>query len=236
MSVLPVFFAIWRLLHCRARFSSYTFAMSQTDPNKPEVLSHIIEEVMDDCIRVFVLKGLQACSMEDFYEACGPHRAYVEEHFTTKQDFCAAVLLWWLNSIFAELKSTISLHSNLHSAIEAVLYEFIDICVGHRESKHGDKFCVLDNMALFDEELLAKFAMYYQEGVKHFRLKFMDLKSELKDPDDIEKLLIFYVMILEGLYVLIRRGFSRNMLFEYADMSLHTLEFYEKRPSDKTTD
>ncbi|MGG9999376.1 TetR/AcrR family transcriptional regulator [Pseudovibrio ascidiaceicola] len=109
-----------------------------TDQNKPEALAHIIEEVMDDCIRVFVLKGLDACSMEDFYEACGPHRAYVEQHFTTKHEFCAAVMLWWLNSIFAELKSTISLHSNLHSAIEAVLYEFIDICVGHRESKHGD--------------------------------------------------------------------------------------------------
>ncbi len=201
-----------------------------TDPCKPEVLAHIIEEVMDDCIRVFVLKGLEACSMEDFYEACGEHRAYVEEHFSTKHDFCAAILLWWFNNMFAELKSTASLHSNLRAAVEAVLYEFIDICVGYRENKRGDKFGVLDNMVLFDEELLTKCAMYYQEGVKHLRMKFVDLKSELKDPNDIEKLLIFYVMILEGLYVLVRRGFSRNVLFEYADMSLHTLEFYEKKP------
>lgn len=194
----------------------------------PKVQSPILEEVMDDCIRVFVLKGLDACSMEDFYEACGPHRAFIEEHFSSKHDFCAAVIFWWLNHVFTELKSTISMHSNLHSAIEAVLYEFIEICVGFRENKHGDKFSVLDNITLFDEELLAKFAIYYQEGVKHFRLKFLDLQSELKNPKDIEKLLIFYVMVLEGLYVLVRRGFSREVLYEYAEMSLHTLEYYEK--------
>lgn len=211
--------------------------MSEFDPREFEFLAPVIEDVMDDCIKVLVLKGLEACSMEDFYEACGPHRAVIQEHFSTKREFCISALWLYMNSLYTGLKTVSSLYSDVHSAIEAALYEFVEIMVSKREKGVTDKFSVLIEIIAFDEELFAKFKEFLEGGMKQLSLKFTHSQNELENQENFEKLIYFYMMIMEGLFTMVHRPFPhtslRETLFEFVDMSLRTLEFYEKKWVEK---
>lgn len=208
--------------------------MSENKAQLPEIIPPEIEEVMDDCIRLFVLHGYETSSMEDLYAVCGSHRAVIEKTFSSKQQFCSAALRWWLNRAFTELKSVVTLHSNLYPATEAVLYEFIEYSVGQRELQKAAHFHILEEIVVFDEHLNGKLFEYYQEGVKHFSFKFFELKHELKDPASAEVLIAYYVMVMEGLYTYVRRGMPKEALFAFADMSLHTLNAHLKDAAKQT--
>lgn len=202
--------------------------MSSLNPTDHPEFSPILEEITDVCVETLVLRGYDRCSLKDLAEACGEHGGFVEEHFKTKQDLCAELLHWYLYRIFTELKSSASLHSNLYSALEGVFYEYIDITVDNRERGRAAKFNVLEDLVAFDPELAARFHEYYQEGLNHLALKFASLAGDLKDPNDALRLMNFCVMVIEGLYVLVRRDFDRESLRQYADVGMAGISTYLK--------
>ncbi len=197
--------------------------MSSLDPIHGGELSPELETALDSCVKVFMLQGFEHATLEDLANASGTSKDFLEEHFATKEQFCAAALRWYFTKFYRQLRSVLALHSELYPAVEAVLYEFIELSREQYTAGTALRFHTLMDIVELDEELSAELRALKVEGMDHFTSKFTQCKGELHDHEEALALAQYYATVFEGLSVMVQHGMSHNDLYKMASLSLEVL-------------
>ncbi|WP_275078324.1 TetR/AcrR family transcriptional regulator [Pseudovibrio sp. Ad37] len=203
--------------------------MSSLDPIRDGELSPELETALDSCVKVFMLQGFQHSTLEDLAVASGTSRNFIEKHFATKEQFCAAALRWYFSKFYRQLRSVLALHSELYPAVEAVLYEFIELSREQYDAGTAMRFHTLMDIAELDPELSEELRKMKLEGMEHFIYKFTQCKGELQTDDEATSLAKFYTTVFEGLSIMVQHGMSHEDLYSMANLSLEVLANHLKK-------
>ncbi len=206
--------------------------MSSLNPIREGELSPELETALDSCVKVLMLRGFQHSTLEDLAAASGASGDFIKEHFTTKEQFCAAALHWYFSKFHRQLQSVLALHSTLYHAIEAVLFEFIELSREQHAAGTATRFHTLMDIADLDPDLSEALRKMKSEGMEHFIHKFTLCKGELHNDDKASALARFYCMVIEGLSVMVHQGMSHEELYRMANLSLEVLVNHLKKGSN----
>ncbi|SDQ95788.1 DNA-binding transcriptional regulator, AcrR family [Pseudovibrio sp. Tun.PSC04-5.I4] len=179
-----------------------------------------------------MLQGFQHATLEDVAAASGTSREFIEQHFATKEQFCSAALRWYFSKFYRQLRSVLALHSELYPAVEAVLYEYIELSCEQYDAGTALRFHTLMDIAGLDEDLAEELRKMKVEGMEHFLFKFTQCKGELTGNDEATGLAQFYSTVVEGLSIMVQNGMSHDALYKTANLSLEVLENHLKKGSN----
>lgn len=175
-----------------------------------------------------MLQRFQHATLEDIAVASGTSREFIEQHFATKEQFCSAALHWYFSKFYRQLRSVLALHSELFPAVEAVLYEFIELSCEQYDAGTALRFHTLMDIANLDEGLAEELRKMKVEGMEHFLSKFTQCKGELAGHEEATGLAQFYTTVFEGISIMVQNGMSRDALYTVANLSLEVLATHLK--------
>lgn len=219
---LETCFAIGTHCGCSQKAHPYTQWMSLFLDIDAE-LSTELEDVLDSCVTTLLRHGYEDTTMSQLVEASGTSHDFVAQHFSTKKQFCSAALRWYFYKFYRQLRAVLALHNDAYSAVEAVLFEFISLNMEQYKAHKSLWFHSLLDIADLDPELHTEVTQLKKEGIQHFISKMQALSKEFKTPDASMQLAGFYVMIFEGLAVMVRNGMPEEDLYRNATLSLEVL-------------
>ncbi|SDQ95768.1 hypothetical protein [Pseudovibrio sp. Tun.PSC04-5.I4] len=193
-------------------------------------LSPVLEEVLDDCLKLLLLRGYEEASLEELAVAGGTYKGFILSHFTTKKQFCMAAVKWHFSKNMRQLGAILAIHSEIYSAVEALLYEYIELVTEQCRAGKGILFHSLLDICRLDADLIMTLAEIKRDATERFMLKFIQCEVDLKVPAEAAGLAAFYITVVEGLAVQARAGMSSNSLYQTADFSLVVLGRRLKTP------
>ncbi|SFT42380.1 transcriptional regulator, TetR family [Pseudovibrio denitrificans] len=206
--------------------------MSSLDPIHDGELSPELETALDSCVKVFMLQGFQHATLEDLAIASGTSRDFIEGHFATKEQFCAAALRWYFAKFYRQLRSVLALHSEIYPAVEAVLYEFIELSREQYVAGTAMRFHTLMDIAGLDPDLSEELRKMKLEGLEHFIYKFSECEKELINPGEAKALAQYFATIFEGISIMVQHGMSHDDLYKMANFSMEVLANHLKKGSN----
>lgn len=170
-----------------------------------------------------MLEGFRHATLKDLAQASGSSKEFIEVHFATKEQFCAAALHWYFSKFYRQLRSVLALHSEIYPAVEAMLYEFIELSREQYVAGTALRFHTLMDIAGLDPDLSKELQKMKREGMEHFISKFTQCKDELKDEQDAKPLAQFYMTVFEGISIMVQHGMPPEDLYKMAGFSLEVL-------------
>ncbi|KZK97640.1 hypothetical protein PsAD5_01874 [Pseudovibrio sp. Ad5] len=191
------------------------------------------ERLFDQCVKVFLLKGYETCTLDDIGEAAGCSGDCVKEHFTSKQELAAAAMRWYYIKYSRHMRAEMAMHQDIYSAMEAVLFAFIEISCDQVHANKGLFVRTFIDISNVDEFVKNSFEELQNDWEHQVLDKFKQCKLELKDDADIEVLAHYFLTVIEGLYELIKYGTPCDLMYKVAVASLGVLEAHMKTGQPK---
>ncbi|SFT42410.1 transcriptional regulator, TetR family [Pseudovibrio denitrificans] len=192
-----------------------------------------IENLFDQCVKVFLLKGYETSTLEEIAEAGGCTPECIKEHFSTKEELTAAAMRWYYIKYSRQMRAEMAMHQDIYSAMEAVLFAFIEISCDQVHANKGLFVRTFIDIAYVDDVVKKSFEDLQDDWEVQVLDKFNQCKDELKDPSEVEALAHYFLTVIEGLYELIKYGTPCELMYKVAIMSLDTLEVRMKHGQPK---
>lgn len=183
-----------------------------------------VETLFDQCVKVFLLKGYETCTLEDIAEASGCSLDCVKEHFSGKPQLTAAAMRWYYIKYSRNMRTEMAMHQDIYAAMEAVLFTFIGISCDQIHAKKGLLVRTFIDISYVDDFVRKTFEDLQDDWEFQITDKFNQCRMELKEDADIEVLAHYFLTVIEGLYELIKYGTPCEIMYKVAELSLGVLE------------
>ncbi|KZK82640.1 hypothetical protein PsAD13_02837 [Pseudovibrio sp. Ad13] len=163
-------------------------------------------------------------TMQDVAEELGVSVDIVTLHIVVEEQPVVEAFRWYYFKFGRQLRATMALHSNLRSAMEAFLIEFVEMCLDQfAKSQANFKHSIFD-LGPTTEEIQSAINEMQVDWQRQVHDKFQELRHDLVNPDKAESLAVFYITLVEGIYEMINYGTPEGQLYEVVELSLVILE------------
>ncbi len=183
-----------------------------------------LELLYDHTFREILQLGLKEVSLKQVALEYDIDPDTVTRTFADNKAFVRAILHWHYTKFSLQMRSIIDMHSNPYAALEAALYEFVELCMDRERAGIGMFRATLIDLCATDETLWQEFLNLHEVWVNLVREKLQQSSALLEEPEEIETLVCYFRVVFVGLYEMIKLKRPKEELFMVVNLALETLK------------
>ncbi|SDR39695.1 hypothetical protein [Pseudovibrio sp. Tun.PSC04-5.I4] len=197
--------------------------MSNTENPDDFIEPKKLEAIFSNFFRLLLSEGRSAATMEAVANAVMIDPDLLRRRFKDETDLVAPAMRWYIFRFSQQVESSSAMYADIYSCMHTMLTDFTELCYRQTETEGNLYWSAIGDLGLIDPVLGNEYRSLRFEWMADIRRRLVKYENDLQDPQDIEHLSNYFMMVFEGIIQMVKFDTPIGDVFSAIDITMEAL-------------